>query len=394
MRKIKRDSAKTPNICLITPFNHAFPISGGEARASQIMNQLLRFGRLSCVWTSNRNCTFRYKQKGVNWLGVPAGNLSDRTFDNIVSPNYSKSSKTPVIAELIDLLVISGFFSLHDLPSFANIPTIIDFHDLPIERQFEELIEKINRNLDIVLLTCTNSNDFNILKALTEKEVLIIPNGGKIQNQLTPKSVKVKENLAAIFVGSSNSHNQKAVENILFIASKCPNIDFHIVGRISRAFRNVWKQNVVFHGYLPDKGLYNLYSSVDFFINPMNTGFGTSIKIIEANNFFIPILSSSIGVRNLELIPNEDFIQLNSNQEFINFLNRDPQLVVEALNGLALNRKTSVWETNMISLNEFLVRHFHLCNPLEIQKRQKFKSNLAGFVYKCFQRVLLKLDLK
>ena len=61
----------------------------------------------------------------------------------------------------------------------------------------------------------------------------------------------------------------------------------------------------------------DFFNSIEVFINPIFSGSGLRVKIIDAVEFMVPIVSSKKGVEGLGLIPNKDYLMAENKLEFI-----------------------------------------------------------------------------
>jgi glycosyltransferase involved in cell wall biosynthesis len=81
---------------------------------------------------------------------------------------------------------------------------------------------------------------------------------------------------------------------------------FLIVGRCGDAFKDIRKSNIVFTGYVEDTVPY--LKVADIAINPMLSGSGTNIKVLEYLASGLPTITTPAGARGLEVVSNKDVI--------------------------------------------------------------------------------------
>src|SRR5262249_45163531 len=85
-------------------------------------------------------------------------------------------------------------------------------------------------------------------------------------------------------------------------AKELPNINFLIAGSVGLAFRGeTISANVGLMGIIDDDTKDALFGIVDLAINPMLSGSGTNLKMLDYCAAGIPVISTSHGLRGLTL---------------------------------------------------------------------------------------------
>jgi len=146
-------------------------------------------------------------------------------------------------------------------------------------------------------------------------KTVFIPNGmTKVAIVKANKNEKPKR---AVFIGSAHFPNIEAAEYIAnLLAPACPEIMFDIIGNCLPLGN--YPENVVRHGVVEAKVKSELILAADIAINPMLTGSGSSLKILDFVAHGIPVLSTPIGMRGFDfsngtdclLVEAEDFPSL------------------------------------------------------------------------------------
>jgi glycosyltransferase involved in cell wall biosynthesis len=112
---------------------------------------------------------------------------------------------------------------------------------------------------------------------------------------------------SALFFGSLHPPNIAAAEFIVSeLAEECPDVDFIIAGNcINLDSKAILSSNVRMLGRVNDDVKRTLLADADIALNPMFTGAGTNLKILEYLSYGIPTVSTELGTRGLNLIANE-----------------------------------------------------------------------------------------
>ena len=107
----------------------------------------------------------------------------------------------------------------------------------------------------------------------------------------------------ALFFASWHPPNIDAAELVISVAPQLPDVLFLLAGSHGEAFTNrVLPRNVVFSGVVADHAKAAMLGCVDVALNPMRTGSGTNLKLIEYLACGVPAVSTPFGVRGLAVV--------------------------------------------------------------------------------------------
>lgn len=171
---------------------------------------------------------------------------------------------------------------------------------------------------DVVFAVSENDVDefHNFLKARRQDNIFIIPNGvdcKKYQLISPSERDKAKKQLGlsgkqvVLFTGSIHKPNGEALEIIL--NDIAPNTDDHdtvflIVGGVGEGQKS--RGNVLFTGYAKNIDIFLRAS--DLAINPLISGSGTSLKMLEFMAAGLPVVSTPVGARGFDIKNREQAI--------------------------------------------------------------------------------------
>ncbi len=123
----------------------------------------------------------------------------------------------------------------------------------------------------------------------------------------------------ALFIGSWHKPNIDAVYEIFKMAKKLPKIKFLIVGSVGFYFKGEEKpKNVGFTGLVDDREKALILSVADVALNPMLSGSGTNLKMLDYMAAGVCVLSTKTGARGLEIPDN--LIKIAKVEEFVDFI--------------------------------------------------------------------------
>lgn len=118
-----------------------------------------------------------------------------------------------------------------------------------------------------------------------------IPNGTDLPDKLAEGKEK---NL--IFVGSQYGPNVRAAQELANQGHLLPDYTIQIVGACGRQVRTI-QPNVELYGHVDDQTLDQLHRNAFAFVNLMQTGSGTSLKVGRAMSYGLPVISTKVGAR-------------------------------------------------------------------------------------------------
>ncbi len=114
----------------------------------------------------------------------------------------------------------------------------------------------------------------------------------------------------ALFTGSWHGPNVDALEFLLSLAPRMPEVTFLVMGSVGQAVQDRRiPPNVGLLGVVDDPTREVVLHTVDVALNPMTSGSGTNLKMLEYAAAGIPILSTPHGARGL-LLADERFIEM------------------------------------------------------------------------------------
>lgn len=145
-----------------------------------------------------------------------------------------------------------------------------------------------------------------------------IPNGTTI-----PKNIKPGQNIKSkniIFIGSGHPPNTVAAENIIKLAKIVPQYNFVIAGKCVAGIDHLKiPQNVIKIKNINNKEVEDLFSYAFAFINPMESGSGTHLKMMKALGYSLPIISSEVGARGFSDEEIKNCMLIGNNTEELSF---------------------------------------------------------------------------
>ncbi len=118
------------------------------------------------------------------------------------------------------------------------------------------------------------------------------------------------DQLLAVFGASFHFPNIKAVDAILALAPKVPEVVFVILGTVCHYERlsAALPANVVVLGAVEESAKWMAFAAADIGLNPMEHGSGTNIKLLEYAAAGLVVVSTRFGARGFPLAEGSEYV--------------------------------------------------------------------------------------
>jgi hypothetical protein len=237
-----------------------------------------------------------------------------------------------------DLIVFDGLASalfMEEIKIKSGLKVVLRTHNLEFkvwENLQKEVKNPIKSSYFSVQSSKLKKQELNLFKIadsiwhLNKDEIHDFPDEFKPKVHFLPIVVELNQKTKASssdsfsvgFLGAANW--QPNAEAIKFIQSELANslreieIETLIAGRFQTNEMLQYK-NLINFGEVSK--IEDFFNSIEVFVNPIFSGSGLRVKIIDAVEFMVPIVSSKKGVEGLGLIPNKDYLNAENKLEFI-----------------------------------------------------------------------------
>lgn len=215
-------------------------------------------------------------------------------------------------------------------------------------------------------------------------KIVMVPNGIDVHacHYISPderKRNKIKgrkRGKQVVFIGSAHGPNIESVQYILNeIAAQNSSIHYTIIGNVNIAFEEKRiPQNVHFTGMISEEEKKEIYRTADLAINPMFSGSGTNLKVLEYIACGIPLLSTKFGMRGLELFNN--YIYIAQKKDFWEAIEKTLSLPAEILENNSKEARKICEENFDKSVISDGLKNI-IKKTEEIRKKKKKKVNIA-----------------
>jgi glycosyltransferase involved in cell wall biosynthesis len=111
----------------------------------------------------------------------------------------------------------------------------------------------------------------------------------------------------AVFTGSWHGPNLEAVTHLISMSETLPEMNFLVLGSSGNAFENQsLPANMAMAGVVTEQEKNLILSMADVALNPMTSGSGTNLKMLEYFAAGVPVISTPFGARGLACRPGSE----------------------------------------------------------------------------------------
>lgn len=335
-------------VVVVNPFSVKNPVSGGQRRVHALCAELAKmyFVELVCLGSTgqsgvqqtvvlpffyeiclpcSRECAI--EEEFLNQLtGASTGDLACmKTCEN----DARLLEELNVHMADAEVVILSHPYLYPAVCNVLNdVPLVYDAHNVEADMKAVVLADYFDKSALIAqvadtekkccdaamhILSCSAADGarFSELYGLSQDKILVISNGydalhasytDRAQRTALKKRLGYADVTLALFMGSLHRPNSDAVNHIKTIASAVPEMQFLIVGSVANTpgIRNDAPNNVQFLGVIAEKEKHVLLSIADIALNPVTSGSGTNLKIVEYIAVGVETVSTPFGLRGLE----------------------------------------------------------------------------------------------
>lgn len=184
-----------------------------------------------------------------------------------------------------------------------------DANSRPLHALIREVETRLLEVADLVLY-CSEDDLIRFRKMAPSARFMGVfsPHGMTPVHAIKPITDRASATFSTIFVGSAHPPNQRAVRFVVErLAPRLPTVDFHIVGSCLPEGR--YPKNVHRHGVVSAERKQQLMLQAQLALNPMESGSGANVKVLDYLSVGLPVLSTPFGMRGIDAQPELHFFQ-------------------------------------------------------------------------------------
>ena len=355
---IKYSKTNKKIIVLLSTYTIFPHYGGGKARIYNLYKELSRFFRIFIIALSQEDDNYMFNILGKDFFEVripmskthklimweyekEVGNpVSDVSAPGLICRTPIFNSVVSEYSKIAHILVASHPYLFPLIKKYEDKLLVYESHNVEYNLKKDILSKtKTGKNLlkdvqkvektaltlsrAVFVTSYSESNELSALYDVDQSKMATIPNGVVIDRkdrfEYDRKNLKskynIKEDKVVVFLGAWHPPNLEAfifIKDVL--CGKLPHIRFLVLGSVLDQYKSIYKkedfpENLTLSGNVTDDEKYELFAVSDIAINPMKSGSGTNLKMLDFMASELPVLSTHVGSRSLDMIPEKDYIQ-------------------------------------------------------------------------------------
>ncbi|SAL12390.1 glycosyltransferase [Caballeronia udeis] len=298
---------------------------------SHLPRQVRELSADFCEELAPKSSTFdKHEQRLQESLGASVEDLT-AAIHPTSAPQWLEA--IDAMARRADLIVCSHPYALPALRTVSKVAFVYEAHNVEADLKADifgthrwavdrvSMIESLAVR-DAVLVAACSAQDRERLRKLYQRQdggadLIVVPNG--IDLSATPlrnfaRSAQRRTTLGvnrplALFMGSAHGPNIDAARVVMEASAQLPHVDFLMLGSVCSVVES-WDRpaNVGLAGVVSDAEKASWLELCDVGLNPMISGSGTNLKLIEYAAAGVPIVSTEFGVRGAGFAPGREYV--------------------------------------------------------------------------------------
>ena len=323
-------SAGKPCILFIDHYLPTFDQDAGSRTVYEYLKLFVKMGYNVKFLPDNFHRTPKYTE-ALEQLGIEvlygneyANHWREWIKDNSKRINFVFTNRPHISAKYIDFLreytdakIVYYGHDLHSLREMREYELTKNKDLIESSKKWKSIEYSIMRLADLSYYPSKVEQDY-IKKDAPELNVKVLT--PYIFSDVVTPDYKLSNRKDIMFIGGFNHKpNVDAVvwfaEKVLpLVMKKLPSLVWNIMGsHPSQEVLDLQSSKITVHGFVTDEELANFYGSSRLAIVPLRYGAGIKGKVIEAMNYGIPILTTSVGAEGI--LNSEEFLAIEDGAE-------------------------------------------------------------------------------
>lgn len=170
------------------------------------------------------------------------------------------------------------------------------------------------RDLEARLIACSSAifatseeerREFARVFGFPLQRIFLAPNGFDPPEPMDATADSQRDG-GVLFLGSAHPPNVEALQYIVGqLAPALPSVTFNVIGSVCKAHQGTVPSNVKLLGFVSEAEKSALLRQCGAAINPLTSGAGTNLKMLDYMAHAAPIVCTAVGARGLDLVDGE-----------------------------------------------------------------------------------------
>lgn len=230
-------------------------------------------------------------------------------------------------------------------------------HKLNYEK-YKEIETVFVKNADYVIPISESEKDY--MKSFFNNDNLIVISNVHFPKIKEENIMHFSDRKDVVFIGSTHHPNVTAI-NFLYnsimpiVWEKLPGIKVNIIGNINETVKNINDERFIFHGYVSD--VEHFFNNSKLMVAPLQIGAGVKGKIGQAFEYYLPVVTTSIGADGMFLVDDQNALIADEAKTFA-------EKIIQLYNDesvwykLSQNSEKSLYPFSVEKLNKTIIEKF------------------------------------
>lgn len=324
--------------------------NGGQARLFNFYQALSAYHAITLLTSSHASVPEERIHHGINFIErrVPKDNHFIKEWErwhqissggDMSGPVIAAASKRPTLfhqcmleeSERADIIIhdcpfTEGYDLTRGLDGKLRVYNAYNcesrlyrqLHPAPESKAIHDLVERaeraILRDCDLVLY-CEEGDlaTFRKMEPGAKFEATYTPNGTLLTPFVTQDRPREQPARNAVFMGSAHPPNTAAAKFIVeALAPKFPEIKFRFIGNCLPD--GIYPSNVERNGVVSEHRKREILNTSDLALNPMASGSGSNVKVLDYFSNLVPVISTDFGMRGIHATAGLHYIASSINE--------------------------------------------------------------------------------
>lgn len=395
-------------IVVVVTFSVYPPRGGGQARVFNLYRNLAKYYEVEIICLSNSKDSFRSRLicPGLKETRVPVttefesheASFSSKCDWKAVTDiaaidgyklvkKFASALKSAV--KSADIIVASHPYLINAIRAAGSDARIwYEAHNVELDLKTQllprsEFSSELLRNVHEVekkcwldseiVYACTNEDLVRLEELYGPTKALksVVPNGvdhaasvslNWEEKNLLKTELGIGGKKTVVFMGSWHGPNLEATDRFIRLAADFPDVYFFLVGSAGQAFegRQI-PNNVILFGVLDGDEKNVVMCASDVAVNPMISGSGSNLKMLDFMAYGLPVISTPFGARGLGLVPGTHYISTEIDSfslELCRFFALQGRYRTAALTNREFVSENFAWSTIAEKFHDSLLNEF------------------------------------
>ena len=307
----------------------------GSNRLKEIIQAYIEMGYYVLMI---KNKTYQNKEPYIEYYERLGVNVFYEHLLSVTAGKYlEKQLSKPTIAWFYNPDVFEEYYETAQkhLPAATLVFDMVDVHHLRYKRavelepenikfkkqyeRYKRIEEDAAKKADYVITISDFEKKY--MGQFCNPEKIITVSNIHYTKTAIERSLPFEQREDILFIGSTHAPNIDAIyflynEIMPLVWKQLPHLKVNVIGNVNELIKDVHHPDFILHGYVPDIEAYFLSNKL--MVAPLRYGAGVKGKIGQAFEYYLPLVTTSIGAEGMQLTDAENALISDDKEGFAN----------------------------------------------------------------------------